>query len=432
MMIRRLIPFTFAALGALPMCLDNCRAAPGDLLFKLTAPDPQPGAGFGDVLTIVDGNLLVGETTRTLGPAIDATGRAYLFDGQTGQLKQTFDNPEPMRNDFFGSSLAGGDGRVFISARGVPDRVYAFATQTGEHLHTIHQPSQFHNSFAATIAYGNGSVLVSSAAFSIPFGPQSIGQSELFDAATGELHLSLPNPAPKSGDVFGLGGSAVFGNRAIVGAELDDYPDDTTTEGRNAGRVWVFDRVSGDTLFTLENPNRQKLPPNFFNDEFGASIAANEQFIVVGAEQEDVHGISNSGAVYVFDFNTGTLLHTLVSPNIEERAFFGHEVAVTASGRIFVAANSASVEGHADAGRVFLFDGLTGSLLLDISNPQPEQLAGFGFSIAATDERLFVGTPSFGERVFVFETIPEPSSVALLVVAIGIIGSVGVAKYRKR
>jgi outer membrane protein assembly factor BamB len=237
-------------------------AAPGDLLFTLTAPDPQPGASFGNEMAVVDGDLLVGEFTRELGLGFDARGRAYLFDGETGKLKQTFNLHDPMPGDAFGSSLAGGDGRVFISTIGAPQRVHAFDTQTGQHLHTIARPSQFHNGFGARIAYGNGSVLISSPGLNVPFGMQGIGHADLFDAATGELLRPIPNPEPKAGDNLGTS-VAVAGNRAIVSGISDDLPGDDDPDGDNPGRVWMFDSSTGDTIFTLENPNPLKLPPLF-------------------------------------------------------------------------------------------------------------------------------------------------------------------------
>jgi outer membrane protein assembly factor BamB len=345
-----------------------------------------------------------------LGLGIDAQGRAYLFDGETGKHKQTFDIPEPMRGDLFASSLAGGDGRVFISARGVPPRVYAFDANTGEHLHTMRQPIQ-HGNFGASVAYGNGSVLVSSPGFSIPFGPQGIGRADLFDAATGQLQQPLPNPEPKAADALGTS-LAVFGNRAVVGAIDDDLPGDERPDGDNPGRVWVFDRLTGETVFTLENPNPQKLPPHFFPDLFGYTVAANDDIIVVGAREEGFGNVNGSGAAYVFDSQSGALLHTLFSPHLEERSSFGTSLALTPSGQVLIGASGASVNGMPAEGRVYLFDGLSGNLLLDIPNPEPDRISGFGFTVAATDQRLFVGVPS-GEAVFVFEAIPEPSTLVL-------------------
>jgi len=82
-----------AILGVvLPM--ERAAAAPGDLLFKLTAPDPQPGAEFGDVVAAADGHIVVGEPNRF----VDNTafvGQAYIFDAQTGSLKFTLEEQSP-------------------------------------------------------------------------------------------------------------------------------------------------------------------------------------------------------------------------------------------------------------------------------------------------------------------------------------------------
>jgi outer membrane protein assembly factor BamB len=386
-------------------------AAPGDLLFTIKSPNPQPGANFGYRLAAMDGDILVGAFTEDLGLPFDAQGRAYLFDGETGKHTQTFDLPDPMDLDLFASSLAGGDGRVFISARGVLSRVHAFDAITGEHLFAIQQPSQFHHSFGADLAYGEGNVLVSSPAYSA-MGLISIGRADLFDAVTGQFQRALLNPEPNAGDALGLGPSlAIFDGQAIVGAQLDDFPDDGSIQGRNAGRVWVFDRSTGGTVFTLENPRPETLPPNFFSDSFGHSVAAGAGIVVVGASDEDTGGIEDSGAAYVFNSNTGELMHTLFSPRLQEGGTFGAAVSVTPGGHVLVGSTSAIVDGI-PAGAAYLFDGLTGSLLLDIPNPDPSRFPGFGASFAATNDRIFVGAP-FDEAVLVFESIPEPSTLYL-------------------
>ena len=130
------------ALVAVALFATAAAAAPGDLLFTIKSPNPQAGANFGYRLAAVDGDILVGAFTEDLGLPIDAQGRAYLFDGETGKQTQTFDLPDPMDLDLFASSLTGGDGRVFISARGVTSQVHAFDAGTGEHLFAIEQPSQ--------------------------------------------------------------------------------------------------------------------------------------------------------------------------------------------------------------------------------------------------------------------------------------------------
>ena len=76
-----LIMTLIGMLGATP-----CSAAPGELLFKLVSPEPQPGADFGSTLAIVDGDILIGEPNRAVNNTA-YVGQAYLFDGQSGELE---------------------------------------------------------------------------------------------------------------------------------------------------------------------------------------------------------------------------------------------------------------------------------------------------------------------------------------------------------
>jgi outer membrane protein assembly factor BamB len=396
------------ALFILNLLAAAASAAPGDFLFKITSPDPQPGGGFGSVISAVDGDILVGAPTLSVGGG--ALGRAYLFDGQTGKLKVTFDNPEPTDLDLFGESLAGGDGRVFVSTGGVVPRVYAFDTKTGQSLFTIHEPLRPGGSnFGSALAFGSGSLAASNPSFDGPF--EGVGRAYLFDGATGRLQLALPNPEPKAGDAFGIADSlAVYDNRAVAGANQDDLPGDDHPDGDNPGRVWVFDRLTGETVFILENPNPQKPPPFFLSDGFGSAVAANENVIAVGAWRDETSGIDNSGTVYLFDGQTGSLRHTLFSPHLESGGGFGFSLAVTPEGNVLTSAR-ADVNGVDNAGRAYLFDGRTGSLLLDIPSPEPIASAAFGWSLAAFDNRLAVS--DFTGNVYVFESIPEPSALVL-------------------
>jgi outer membrane protein assembly factor BamB len=384
-------------------------AAPGDLLYKITSPEPQPGGGFGSVIAAVDGDILIGAPTLSVGGG--ALGRAYLFDGQTGKHKVTFNNPEPTDIDLFGESLTGGDGRVFVSTGGVVPRVYAFDTTTGDSLYTIHEPLRPGGShFGAALAYGAGSLAVSNPTYSEPF--INVGRAYLFEGHTGRLEHLLSNPQPKAGDGFGVSDSlAVYGNRAVVGADGDDLPGDDRLPGDNPGRAWILDRLTGETVFVLDNPNPDKLPPQFLSDSFGSMVAANEHVIAVGAMLDDTNGMENSGTVYIFDSATGALRHTLFSPHAQTRHEFGFSLAVTEDGNVLAGSPRTSVGAIPGAGHAYLFDGLTGDLLLDITNPEPSLSSSFGWSVAAFDNRLAVG--DLRGNVYVFESIPEPSTLIL-------------------
>jgi outer membrane protein assembly factor BamB len=361
------------------------------------------------VISTVDGDILIGAPTLNVGGG--ALGRAYLFDGQTGKLKSTFNNPEPTNLDLFGESLTGGDGRVFVSAGGVVPRVYAFDTKTGDSLYTIHEPLRPGGSnFGTALTYGSGSLLVSNPSYSQPF--NVVGRAYLFAGDAGTLQHVLANPQPKAGDAFGIGDSlAIYGDSVVVGSHFDDLPGDDDPDGDNPGRVWVFDRLTGETSFVLDNPNPEKPAPLFFSDGFGREVAANEHVIAVGARLDDTSGFQDSGTVYLFDSATGALRHTLFGPHAQARHEFGFSLALTEDGNVLAGSPRTSVGAIQNAGHAYLFDGLTGDLLLDITNPEPSLSSSFGWSVAALDNRLAVG--DLRGNVYVFESIPEPSTLIL-------------------
>jgi len=65
--------------------------ASGNLLVTIQNPTPDPGDQFGSAVAIAGENVLVGAQLDDTG-ALD-TGAAYLFDGGTGALLQTFPKP---------------------------------------------------------------------------------------------------------------------------------------------------------------------------------------------------------------------------------------------------------------------------------------------------------------------------------------------------
>jgi hypothetical protein len=399
-------------------------AAPGDLLFKVTAPNPQSGAGFGEVLAAADGNILVGEPGR-IDLSTGAVGLVYVFDGRSGVLKTVLANPEHVHLDTFGQALTGGDGRVFISARGLEERVYAFDADTGEYVLRIDDPEGNGNNFGGALAYGNGRLVASSSAYNNKVGTLSIGRAYLFDPIDGSRTVTFSNPEPKAFDTFGTA-LATFENKVVVGAILDDLPDDAHPDGDNPGRVWVLDTASGEQDFVIENPNLSAPPPHEFGDWFGAPLAANDALIVVGAQEDGTNGVDGSGTVYAFSTDTGVLIHTLYSPRPEINGEFGRSVALTPRGDILVGAFGTSAGGIEDAGYAYLFDGETGKLLLEFPNPEPEQFASFGWTVGAFGDYIAIGTPQntaegviAGGAVFIFDCslVPEPTSIALAVLS---------------
>src|SRR5207253_214423 len=92
----------------------------------------------------------------------------------------------------------------------------------------------------------------------------------------------LANPDGRFGSAVAIAGSAV-----LIGAPFDD------TGAADAGIAYLFDAASGVVLATFENPTPAP------GDQFGASLAADGNLVVVGSWLDDT-AAPNAGAVYVF------------------------------------------------------------------------------------------------------------------------------------
>jgi hypothetical protein len=173
----------------------------------------------------------------------------------------------------------------------------------------------------------------------------------VFNTTTGNLIATLNNPSPNASDNFGRV-VAVSGTVAVVGAHLDESDGGTGVSA--AGRAYVFDTTTGNLIATLNNPSPHA------NDSFGIDVAVSGTVAVVGAESDEsdgTTGVANAGRAYVFDTTTGTLIATLnnPSPNVSDR--FGDGVAV--SGTVAVVGafwdESNGTTGTSDAGRAYVF-----------------------------------------------------------------------------
>ncbi len=88
--------------------------ATGTLLQTFLNPDPASSDGFGSAVSLFGDLALIGAPFDDSG-ATNA-GTAYLFDLISGQLLETYVNPNPGANDRWGFALSLGNGAAVISA----------------------------------------------------------------------------------------------------------------------------------------------------------------------------------------------------------------------------------------------------------------------------------------------------------------------------
>ena len=284
---------------------------------KLTASDAADDDLFG-VSVAVDGDtVVVGAPLKNLVRAGDddlfAVGAAYVFvRPDTGWVDATEKKKllptNGLPNDNFGFSVAVVDDTAFIGVIGAEGFGRA----------------------------GHGSVYI----FIKPFGGWS--------AAIPNARLTASDRAP--GDWFGYS-VAVEGNTAVVGARLRN-----SEAGAGSGAAYVF---------TMDSPHRWQQKAILTasdaaaRDNFGVSVAVDDDTVVVGSWLDDDNG-RDSGSAYVFtkpDTGWATTFETskFTAPDGAATDRLGHFVAV--SGRTaMIGAYRHDTEAGIDAGSTYVLD----------------------------------------------------------------------------
>ncbi len=295
-----------------------------------TIGTPSLFASFGFSVSGVGADPLVGAIhDSTAGPN---AGAAYLFDDTTGNLLQTFLNPNPAPDaggglDFFGQSVAGFGDDVLVSAPGED------------------------------------------------FGAQDAGVVYLFDGATGALLQTFQKPNPATFDQFGVAVTTV-GNNIAVGAAFD------ATAATNGGAVYLFDG-SGNLIATIVSPR----PVEF--GRFGVAMAVFGDDLLVG-EERGFTGDVRAGVVHLFDGTTGAFIRSYFNPTPRAFELFGNSVAASGNN---VLVGALRHEKGQRSGAAYLFDGTTGEVTATLLNPERSLTDSFAWQVAAIGDNLLVSSP---------------------------------------
>jgi len=343
---------------------------------------PSPIQTFDFVNAIAaDGNrLLLGSTS------IDnkTPGSARLFDTNTGKYLQTFG--QSTQSVSFGNNVAIADNKALISSGG--NESYLFDTNTGALLQSFRtgDTKPFSSGTDRKVAFVGNNVLISPAP-DLPFSYQTVAPAYVFDSNTGALLQSFFSPIPRN--LFPVEYANAVGNKVAIAAS-SKQPLETSI---NAA-VYLFDSITGQLLQTLPSPD-----PADNSATFGKAIAAVGNDILIGAPFAD----RGTGAAYLFDGNTGSLIRKFSNPNPPDSNLytndgFGGSLAVTGSD-ILIGANS-----YESQGAVYRFNSTTGNpietyLATDfgsvLGNVQPASSFGDNIAIAGDKVAISYSIPRF-------------------------------------
>ncbi|SEJ43417.1 Por secretion system C-terminal sorting domain-containing protein [Dyadobacter koreensis] len=199
---------------------------------------------------------------------------------------------------------------------------------------------------------------------------------------------------------------AISGDYAVVGAHFSDRDSTGENYVRDAGAAFIFHKV-GDTWQKIK-----KLSPGnrVFDSFFGSSVAINGDYIVVGAHGETEGPFNGSGAVYIFEKNSGGYenwgeVERLVAPGRHEGYGDGFGISVSiSSDYLLIGAPGENYDGQDlnplnDSGAAYVFKRNVGGynnwgFLKKITAPNRPEQASFGYSVSISNDYFIVGAPS--------------------------------------
>jgi len=248
----------------------------GNELAKITASDGANNDRFGYSVAIGNGRIVVGASQDN-----SFQGSAYIFDLDGTQLAKITASDG---SNSFGSSVAVGNGRIVVGAAGDNDNgsdsgsAYIFDLDGTELAKITASDGAAFDYFGSSVAVGNGRIVVG-AAGDDDNGSNS-GSAYIFDLDGTEL-AKITASDGTAFDYYGFGSSVAIGNgRIVVGAAGDNSQQ---------GSAYIFD-LDGTELAKITASDADA------TDRFGVSVAIGNGRIVVGVTGDDDNGFNSGSA----------------------------------------------------------------------------------------------------------------------------------------
>jgi hypothetical protein len=200
-------------------------------------------------------------------------------------------------------------------------------------------------------------------------------------------------------DGFGFSVS-ISGNKAIVGASLEDHDASGGAPLADAGSAYIFELSGGVWMETAKLVASDR----GVNDRFALSVSINGDKAIVGAflEDQDASGgasLSEAGAVYVFELSGGVWMETAKLVASDRGAYdrFGRGVSISGN-KVIVGAYKQDMDASGgnsmqDAGAAYIFE-FNGGIWTETTKLVTSDRAPinyFGLSVSISGDKAIVG-----------------------------------------
>jgi hypothetical protein len=324
----------------------------------LFAPEAEVVSEFGCWLDVDGDTALVGATYVAAGPST-SPGSAYVFarsgPGAEWFLQTKLVDPDDAADPSFGTAvvaLSGGTALVGAPSddvAGVDQGSVAVYVRSGASWtfqgRLIAADGEADDLFGIRVAISGDTALVAAQMDDVG---SSVDQGSAYvfvrNGTTWSPQAKLVATDGEAGDRFGLG-VELSGDTALVGCFGDDLG-----KGPEQGSAYVFTR-SG-TAWSQQA--RLVASDGAADDEFGVSLAVDDDAAVIGAWQHDVGVAADTGSAYVFTRSGGRWGQQHILAPAAPGDHFGREVTL-AGDVLVVAAELATIAGHAYQGAVYIY-----------------------------------------------------------------------------
>jgi len=315
---------------------------------KLAPSELETGDKFGISVAATSNQIIVGAYFDD--DQGSQAGAVYVYDATNLSATPTKLAPTGLdAGDQFGENVAATSNHIVVGAYADDDRgSYAGAVYVYDATNLSATPTKLtptglgdYDTFGYSVAATSNYIVVG--AINDDDQGSNSGAVYVYDANNLSATPTKLTPSElEGGDKFGIFVTA-NDNHVVVGAYRDD------DQGNDAGAVYVYDATNLSAAPT-------KLAPTGLDagDEFGYSVAATSNHIVVGAYGDDDQG-DTAGAVYVYDATNLSATPTKLAPSgLDAYDKFGEAVAVYGN-QIVVGAINDDDQGS-NSGAVYVYD----------------------------------------------------------------------------
>jgi|GEM_PF-993147 len=321
-------------------------------------------------------------------------GSVYVFDYMAGSwhFTQQLYADDASSNDWFGTAVSLSGDRLVVGAPGENTKgtnagaVYVFDLNGGVWSQTdkITVASlNAHDRFGTAVSLDADRILIG--AYGVDLTGINFGAAYVFDWVAGNWTYTTTLTASDGTNLDSFAEAvSLDGDRALISASRDD------DGGKDSGSAYVFDLVNGSWL---ETDKLNAGPDAALGALFGKSLCLDNDTVLIGAYLEQ----ANTGAVYVFEYdsqsNSWNRAQRLVADNRHAGDYFGASLAID-NNIIIIGANGTDNSGS-QSGSAYVFQKFNGSWQQTENIVASDGSANhkFGQAVSLSAELAVIGAP---------------------------------------